>query len=362
MRRFLNPERLWTAADGPDEDRIKPHVLWLPHDQLQVLAYFARLREVLAPYQDFITPVAEPDLHMTIQKIDPRDGDGRRLDAERLLHAAPVLQKALSRVAPISIEIGPPRASASAHRCVAGGRTAPALRGRPGRTRRRRTDPAQGRQLVATFATQTDRNRAELGRAHLDAIFVHNPEHTTLPPDALHVVLREAFAVLEAEAAAGHIGAYGIATWHGFIEHLFTVEILDRLATEAAGSAAHHLRVIQLPVSLVLDIALAQALDHDGPIAEAAAHGWSVHASAPLHGGELPGLATPELAALLRSGLSTAQACLLAAASCPGVSKVLLSASTAAHWDAARAALAEPPIPADALRKVLDVLAPHQPC
>jgi aryl-alcohol dehydrogenase-like predicted oxidoreductase len=209
---------------------------------------------------------------------------------------------------------------------------------------------------------QTDRNRAELGRAHLDAVFVHNPEHTTLHPDALHVVLREAFTVLEAEAAAGHIGTYGIATWHGFTEHLFTVEILDRLATEAAGSAAHHLRVLQLPVSLVLDTALAQALDHGGPIAEAAARGWSVHASAPLHGGELPDLATPELAALLRTGLSTAQACLLAAASCPGVSKVLLSASTAAHWDAARAALAEPPIPADALRKVLDVLAPHQPC
>lgn len=114
MRRFLNPERLWTAADGPDEDRIKPHVLWLPHDQPQVLAYFARLREVLAPYQDVITPVAEPDLHMTIQKIDPRDCDGLRIDAERLRHAAPALQKALSHVAPISIEIGPPRASASA--------------------------------------------------------------------------------------------------------------------------------------------------------------------------------------------------------------------------------------------------------
>ncbi len=114
MRRFLNPERLWTTADGPDEDRIKPHVLWLPHDQPQVLAYFARLREVLAPYQDVITPVAEPDLHMTIQKIESRDGDGRRIDAERLLDAAPAVQAALATVAPIRIEIGPPRASASA--------------------------------------------------------------------------------------------------------------------------------------------------------------------------------------------------------------------------------------------------------
>ncbi len=209
---------------------------------------------------------------------------------------------------------------------------------------------------------QSDRNRAELGREHLDTVFLHNPEHTALHPQALHYVLRAAFAELEAEAAASHIGTYGVATWHGFTEHLFTVEILDRLAAEAAGTAAHHLRAIQLPVNLVLDTALTQALAQSGPIAEASARGWAVHASAPLHGGELPDLATPELAALLRGGLSTAQACLLAAASCPGVSKVLLSASTAAHWDAARTALAAPPIPADALRKVLDVLAPHEPC
>ncbi|WP_037620127.1 aldo/keto reductase [Streptomyces aureus] len=209
---------------------------------------------------------------------------------------------------------------------------------------------------------QTDRNRAQLGREHLDAVFIHNPERAALRREALHDVLRAAFAALEAKASVGHIGAYGIATWHGFTENLFTVEILDRLATEAAGTTAHHLGIIQLPVNLVVDTALTQALDQGGPIAEAAARGWAVHASAPLHGGELPDLATAELAALLRPGLSTAQACLLAAASCPGVSKVLLSASTAAHWDAARAALAEPPIPADALRKVLDVLAPHQPC
>jgi hypothetical protein len=56
-----------------------------------------------------------------------------------------------------------------------------------------------------------------------------------------------------------------------------------------------------------------------------------------------------------------AQACLLAVASCPGVSRVLLSASTPAHWDTARTALNEPPLPAETLRKALDVLAPHHP-
>ncbi|MFF1959358.1 hypothetical protein ACFVWX_20530 [Streptomyces sp. NPDC058220] len=80
-------------------------------------------------------------------------------------------------------------------------------------------------------------------------------------------------------------------------------------------------------------------------------------ASAPLHGGELPALATAELTALLRTGVSVAQACLAAVASCPGVSMVLLSTASAEHWNDALTVLGEGPVPAKSLRKVLDVLA-----
>ncbi|WP_343243822.1 2'-5' RNA ligase family protein [Streptomyces sp. SID13726] len=114
MRRFLSQQRLWTTTGGPDEDRVKPHVLWLPYGQPQVLDYFARVRDVLAPYRDIITPVAEPDLHMTVQKVDSCDRDGRRVDTARLLRAAPAVQEALATVAPVRIELGPPRASGSA--------------------------------------------------------------------------------------------------------------------------------------------------------------------------------------------------------------------------------------------------------
>ncbi|MEV0636416.1 hypothetical protein AB0I77_15890 [Streptomyces sp. NPDC050619] len=114
MRRFLTEKRLWAAADAPDEERIRPHVLWLPHDQPQVIEYFTRVRDILDRYPDVITPVAEPDLHMTAQKINPLDGNGRRVDEQRLHDAAPALQYELSGLAPIDIEIGPPRASASA--------------------------------------------------------------------------------------------------------------------------------------------------------------------------------------------------------------------------------------------------------
>ncbi len=173
--------------------------------------------------------------------------------------------------------------------------------------------------------------------------------------------MRAAFAILEQLAATGAVQTYGVATWNGFDSGAFTTADLDRLAAEAAGSADHHLRVIQLPVSLVAADALALALHGRGPIAEAAARGWAVHASAPLHGGELPHLATAELAALLRPGLGIAQACLLAVASCPGVSRILLSASHRAHWNAALGALAAEPIPPKRLRSVLDVLATPEP-
>ncbi|MFI6803810.1 hypothetical protein ACIBO6_02130 [Streptomyces luteogriseus] len=114
MRRFLSEKRLWVPEGGPEEDRVRPHVLWLPHDQPQVLAYFARMREILTRYPDVITPVAQSDLHMTAQKVEYLDSNGGRVDEQRLHEAAPHLQHALGDLAPTNIEIGPPRTSASA--------------------------------------------------------------------------------------------------------------------------------------------------------------------------------------------------------------------------------------------------------
>ncbi|MEU6098429.1 aldo/keto reductase [Streptomyces sp. NPDC047079] len=201
---------------------------------------------------------------------------------------------------------------------------------------------------------QCARNRTELGRDHLDLVFVHNPERTDGDP---HEALRDAFTALETEATAGALTAYGVATWDGFETGVLSTPVLHQLAVEAAGTEQHHLRAVQLPVSLVTVTAFVQALDGDGPIAQAAELGWQVYASAPLFGGELADLATRELTALLNPDLTTAQACLLAAASCPGVTRILLSASTQAHWAEAQEALRSPSIPAPTLRKVLDVLA-----
>lgn len=214
---------------------------------------------------------------------------------------------------------------------------------------------AVGHSLDQAFARwQTERSLASLGR--IDLVFVHNPERARLDPSDLCMRLREVFAVLEEFAAVGRIGGYGVATWSGFLHDVFTVSELLGLAKEAAGSSEHHLKAVQQPVSLVMAQPIALALTGRGPLVQARTAGLITFGSSPLHGGELPTLVTPELAEFIRPGASPAGVCLLAAASCPSLDVVLLSASSPRHWIAAQDAIASPLAPGH-LRKVTDVLA-----
>ncbi|WP_307787439.1 MULTISPECIES: hypothetical protein [Streptomyces] len=157
--------------------------------------------------------------------------------------------------------------------------------------------------------------------------------------------------------ATGHIAGYGVATWRGFADDGFSVPLLTSLAREAAGGSEHHLTAIQLPVSLVSMTPIELALAGRGPLRAAAAAGLRVMASAPLHGGELVEMVGKDLIDLIRPGLTPAQACLLATASCPGVTDILVSASSASHWHAAADALAEPVLDTARLREIAGVLA-----
>ncbi|MFD9097859.1 aldo/keto reductase [Streptomyces collinus] len=217
---------------------------------------------------------------------------------------------------------------------------------------------AAGHSLAPDYVRwQFARNREQLGRDRLDLVLLHNPERAH-PGDrpALHRAIRDAYTVLEEAVAAGHVAGYGIATWAGLEEEAFTVEELLDLAAEAAAGAEHHLVAVQLPVSLVMMTPIAQALQGRGPLPAAADAGVRVMASAPLHGGELPRMVDQELADLIRPGLTPAQACVLTAASCPGVTDVLIAASSAQHWSQAADAAAQPSLTADKLREITGVL------
>ncbi|WP_327677232.1 aldo/keto reductase [Kitasatospora sp. NBC_00458] len=215
-------------------------------------------------------------------------------------------------------------------------------------------DPRGHHSIAAEFVrSQTEQSLAVLGRA--DLVFVHNPERSDHGRRQLHRNLLAAFAVLEEFAHAGRIGGYGVATWSGFTSQAFTVAELVGLACVAAGSRNHHLGGVQMPVSLVMAEPVTQALAGTGPLSDAREAGITSFASAPLHGGELPALMTPELVNLIQPGSDPHAAAFHLVGACPGLDVVLASISSRAHWDAAATALARP-IPRDRLRKVLDVL------
>lgn len=102
---------------------------------------------------------------------------------------------------------------------------------------------------------------------------------------------------------------------------------------------------------------IAQALQGRGPLADARAAQLAVFASAPLHGGEVPDLLTPELLALISSDQATpAQAALAVIASAPGVRRVLISTQRQEHWDQAVTALDRPVLSRQTLQRIADVL------
>lgn len=209
-----------------------------------------------------------------------------------------------------------------------------------------------GHCLMARYLRwQIERSLAELGRERIDLMFLHNPERAT------GSAIWTAFVELEEQVKAGRIGGYGVATWDGFDAGVFNVPGLLDTARTAAWGDAHHLHAIQLPVSMVSIGAMSAALNGDGPIGDAAKAELQVFASSPLHGGDLPEMVTPELAALVGDDLTGAQAALAVVASTPGVSRVLLSASTTEHWKQAADTVARPVLPSSTMRRIVDVLA-----
>ncbi|MFB7089458.1 aldo/keto reductase [Streptomyces sp. NPDC056296] len=204
------------------------------------------------------------------------------------------------------------------------------------------------------IAWQLARSRVRLGRVP-DLVFIHNPEHDRTDPADVARTLTAAFEELESAADADEICGYGVATWAGLSSGLFAVPELTSLA-ETVGGPRHHFRAVQFPVSLIHLTVVADALDGRGALAEARGAGLDVFASAPLGGGALLAAMADDLVRVIDCSASPAQAALLVALSAPGVSRVLLSASTPAHWADAQGAESRESLSPVRLRRVIDAV------
>ena len=192
------------------------------------------------------------------------------------------------------------------------------------------------------LADQLARSRRNLGVDHLDVVYLHNPETQlgAVAREEFRARLRAAFVQLEAEVAAGRVGRYGVATWHGLRrppsarDHLALAELVA--AAREAGGADHHLRVVQLPYNLAMPEAYTDATqvvdDKLVPVLEAAARfGLAVVASASILQGQLS-LRLPRAVDAALPGLDTpAQRALQFVRSTPGVTASLVGMARPEH-------------------------------
>jgi aryl-alcohol dehydrogenase-like predicted oxidoreductase len=192
------------------------------------------------------------------------------------------------------------------------------------------------------LADQLDRSLGNLGVRCIDVYYLHNPETQLGAVGRAEFLarIRAAFAFLEEQVAAGHIGRYGVATWNGLRkppdapDHLSLAELVRE--AEAVGGAGHHFKVIQLPYNLAMPEAYARATQVVGgerlTAVEAAARlGLSVIASASILQGQLARPLPPAIAEAFADLATPVQRALQFVRSTPGITSALVGMSQREH-------------------------------
>jgi aryl-alcohol dehydrogenase-like predicted oxidoreductase len=211
---------------------------------------------------------------------------------------------------------------------------------------------------------QLERSRRNLGVECVDVFYLHNPETqlTEVPPEEFHRRIEAAFKFLESVAAAGKIGAYGMATWNAFredpnAEGYLPLEGMADIAREVAGED-HHFRFVQLPFNLAMPEALTRPNQVVGgramPMVQAArALGVTLLTSAALLQGQL----TKNLPTFIGSALNLQTNSALAlqfARSVPGLTTALVGMSKIEHVRENLALVGVEPAPREQFLKLFE--------
>jgi aryl-alcohol dehydrogenase-like predicted oxidoreductase len=231
-------------------------------------------------------------------------------------------------------------------------------------------DLVRGQHCIAPayIDDQLDRSLSNLGVDTVDLYYVHNPETQLESRDreTVYDALEATFTRLEERAAAGDIRHYGVATWDALrvrADHdqfLSLAEIVERAraASDAAGTAATHLRAIQLPFNVFMADAFTVASHEsaDGPKSAlwfANDAGLDVFTSASIMQGRLASELPDEVAAKL-DGETTAQRAINFARSAPGVTSSLVGMGSPEHVAENVAAGGYEPLGAEAFDAVFE--------
>jgi aryl-alcohol dehydrogenase-like predicted oxidoreductase len=206
---------------------------------------------------------------------------------------------------------------------------------------------ARGQHCIAPafLDAQLDRSLANLGLDSVDCYYVHNPETqlTERPREEVYDQLEAAFEMLERRAAAGDIGAYGVATWEAFRVDPGTESYLSlpetvrraRSAAAAVDNDTSHFRAVQLPFNVEMADAFTTAA-HEGPDGPQSvlqfAHEAEINVftSASIHQGRLASGIPAAVAAELE-GETDAQKAINFARSAPGVTSALVGMGSPEH-------------------------------
>jgi len=213
------------------------------------------------------------------------------------------------------------------------------------------------------LATMLEMSRTNLGLETIDIYYIHNPETQLGEVSRTEFLgrMRAAFESLEAAAAAGKIGVYGIATWNGLRAQptergFLSLDELWRLAHEVAGDA-HHFRALQLPYNLAMPEAVTRSNQTVGTqkgttLTVAGAMGLGVCASASLLQGRLAKGLPEILNETFPDFSSDAQRSIQFVRSTPGVNVALVGMKSVEHVHDTLAAAAHPPAGVDELMKL----------